>query len=162
MADEATLLIIKPDAIKHGLVGAVLSYLEPLRLEVIAAKVLRVERAVAEAHYQHIRNKPFFGETVDYLEGKLHGVSSVLAFVYWGEQAVERVRHMAGATHPEKAEPLSIRGALGRMRTSGLMENVVHTSSTSEEALREIPLWFRPSEILRPLPGVVFGRPAAV
>lgn len=149
MAKGATLVIIKPDAIKRGLAGAVLSRLDELQLEIIGAKVVRVSRELAEEHYKQIRTKPFFEETVAHLQGTLHGVTAVLAFVYWGEEAIERVRRLTGATHPEKAEPTSIRGALGRMTTSGLMENVLHASSTVAEAEREVRLWFKPDELLR-------------
>ena len=148
MGSEATLVIVKPDAIQRGLVGEALSRLEPLRLEVIGAKAVRVSHALAEEHYKHIRAKPFFQETVDHLRGVLHGGSSVLAFVYWGEQAIERVRTVTGATNPEKAEPTTIRGALGRNRATGLMENVLHASSDRAEAEREIRLWFTPAELL--------------
>ena len=150
--DEATLVLIKPDAMRRGLAGEVLSRLETLQLDIIGAKMMRVDRALAERHYHHIRSKPFFEETVEYLQGKMHGVSAILAFVFWGAKAVERVREAIGLTHPEKADPVSIRGALGRMATSGLMENVVHASADLEEAQREIWLWFAPEELLRQLP----------
>ena len=149
MADQATLVVIKPDAIRRGLVGAALSRLEPLQLEIIGAKVMRVSRELAEEHYKHIREKPFFRETVEHLQGKRHGVSSVLVLVLWGPDAIERVRCVTGATHPEQADPMSIRGALGRMTTSGLMENMLHTSSDPQEAEREIRLWFTAQELLR-------------
>jgi len=149
MADQATLVIIKPDALKRGLMGAILSKLEPLQLELIGARVLRVSQELAEAHYQHIRDKPFFDETVTHLLGKLHGVDHVVAFVFWGPDAIERVRQVTGATNPEKAEPQSIRGAFGRLTSSGLMENVIHASSDLADAVREIRLWFKPSELLR-------------
>lgn len=149
MADEATLILIKPDAIQRGLVGAVMSRLEELRLDVIGAKAVRVSQELAEIHYHHLRDKPFYDQLVDYLQGKLHGTSYVLALVFWGDQAVARVRTLVGATHPEQADPTSIRGALGRMTTSGLMENIVHAASDSAEADREIRLWFTPQELLR-------------
>ena len=149
MAEQATLVLIKPDAIKRGLTGTILSRLDELQLEVIGAKVVRVDRALAEAHYKHIEDKPFFNETVEYLQGKLHGTAGVLVFVLWGEEAVERVRVLSGATHPEKADPTSIRGALGRITTAGLMENVMHASATPAEAAQEIKLWFRREELLR-------------
>ena len=148
---EATLVVIKPDAIKRGLTGSVLSQLDTLRLEVIGAKVVRVSKTLAEAHYQQLRDKPFFDEIVEYMQGNLHGTAYVLAFVYWGPRAIERVREVMGATHPEKADPHSIRGALGRMATSGLMENVMHASADASDAQREIALWFEPHELLRPL-----------
>lgn len=149
MADHATLVVIKPDAIRRGLTGEVISRLEALQLEIIGAKVMVVSQALAEEHYTHIREKPFFRETVEHLRGTLHHVPSVLAFVYWGPEAIERVRVLTGATNPEKADPRSIRGSLGRMTTSGLMENVLHTSSDARDAEREIRLWFKPHELLR-------------
>ena len=151
MADQATLIIIKPDAIQKELVGAVFSKLEPLRLEIIGAKVLPVSQELAEEHYKHIRDKPFFRDTVEHLRGLRHNVPCVLAFVLWGPDAIERVRRVTGATNPEKAEPSTIRGAFGRNLADGLMENVIHSSSDPQEAEREIKLWFTPEELLRPL-----------
>jgi nucleoside-diphosphate kinase len=148
-AGQATLVLIKPDAIQRGLSGAVLSRLEELQLELIGAKAVHVSKALAEEHYQPIRDKPFFDETVAHLQGRLHGVPSVLALVFWGARAIERVRRLAGATHPERADPTTIRGALGRMTSAGLMENVLHASSDPREAEREIRLWFKPKELLR-------------
>ena len=149
MTVESTLVIIKPDAIRHGLVGAVISRLvDELQLEIVGAKAVRVSQALAETHYQQLRAKPFFAELVDYLQGKLHQTSSVLALVLRGERAIERVRQVTGATHPEKADPASLRGALGRMTTAGVMENVVHASADPHEAEREIGLWFQPGELL--------------
>ena len=149
--NQATLVIIKPDAIQKGLVGDVISRVETLRLEVIGAKALRVSQALAEEHYQHLRDKPFYQELIDYLQGKLHDTHGVIVFVLWGFDAIERVRQLTGATHPERAEPTTIRGTLGRMTTAGLMENVIHASADLEEAKREIPLWFKPEELTRPI-----------
>jgi len=151
MARESTLVLIKPDAIQRGLIGAVLSQLEALRLDVIGAKAVRVGRQLAEAHYQNIQGKPFYEETVEYLQGKFHGTTYVLALVLSGDRAIDRVRTLVGATHPEKADPVSIRGSLGRMHTNGLMENVIHSSSDAAEAERELRLWFKPDELLTPL-----------
>ena len=67
----------------------------------------------------------------------------------WGPDAIERVRQVTGATNPEKADPMSIRGAYGRNLSTGLMENVLHASSDPMEAAREIRLWFQPHELLR-------------
>lgn len=149
MANEATLVIMKPDAIRHGLVGAAWSRLEPLQLDIIGAKVVEVSQALAEAHYKHIQGKPFFRDTVKHLRGELHGVRGVLAFVLWGPDAVERVRQVTGSTNPEKAEAMTIRGAFGRNTANGVMENVIHASSDTIEARREIALWFKPHELLR-------------
>lgn len=151
MPEQATLVLIKPDAIKRQLVGAVLSRLEELPLELIGAKAVRVSRELAEEHYKPLREKPFFGELIQYIRGQLHGVDYVLALVYAGPDAIGRVRQLAGATNPEAADPRSIRGALGRLTSAGLMENVIHASSDEQEAEREIKLWFRPEELLKPL-----------
>jgi len=147
--NEATLVVIKPDAIRRGLAGVVFSRLEQLRLEVIGAKAVHVTRALAEEHYNALREKPFFEELLAHLQGLLHNTNYVLAFVFWGPDAIARVREVVGATHPEKADPMSLRGALGRMTTSGVMENIVHSSSDPQEAEHEIRLWFKPGELLR-------------
>ena len=149
MGIETTLFVIKPDAIKRGLVGSILSRLEELRLDIVGVKVMRVSKELAEQHYIHIREKPFFTETVDYLQGKLHDVPYVVVFAFQGVDAIERVRKLTGATHPEKADPVSIRGSVGRMATTGWMENVVHASADSADAARELRLWFHPHELLR-------------
>jgi nucleoside-diphosphate kinase len=72
----------------------------------------------------------------------------VLVFVYEGEQAISKVRQLAGATNPEQAEPTSIRGQYGRLTSCGLFENVLHCSSNAADAQREIKLWFDPEEIV--------------
>ena len=151
MPEQATLVLIKPDAIKRRLVGAVLSRLEELQLELLGAKAVRVSRELAEEHYKPLREKPFFNELIRYLCGELHQVGYVLALVYAGSDAIGSVRRLAGATNPESADPASVRGALGRLTSAGLMENAIHASSDEQEAAREIKLWFRPEELLRPL-----------
>jgi len=71
-----------------------------------------------------------------------------MAMVYWGEDAIRKVREIAGATNPEEASPTSIRGQYGRITTKGVYENVIHASASEEEAEREIKLWFEPEEII--------------
>jgi len=149
MPNQATLILIKPDAIRRGQIGAALSRLEPLGLEIVGAKVVRVSRELAAEHYQPLRDQPFFEQLLDHLQGKLHQTPYVLAFVLWGANAIERVRQVVGATHPEQADPMTIRGTLGRITASGVMENVVHASADPSEAEREIQLWFKPEELLR-------------
>ncbi len=159
MANQATLIIIKPDAIQKGLMGAVMSRLETLRLEMVGAKVTRVSRELADAHYCELREKPFYGMLLDHLQGTLHDTPYVLTFVLWGPDAIARVREITGATHPEKADPLSLRGSLGRMTEAGVMENVLHASANAADAEREIQLWFKPSELLRS--GIIIERTSA-
>lgn len=160
---EPTLVLIKPDGLKKSLTGNVLSKLSETRLTIIGAKMVKVSRELAEAHYQHLKDKPFFGELVDYIQGKVYGqeYERVMALVYHGEEAIQKVRKMAGATNPEEADSVSIRGAYGRITTKGVYENVIHASSSREDAEREIKLWFQPVDIVFPLfPTKVVRAPA--
>lgn len=145
---EATLVIIKPDGLKKSLTGDILSRLSKTTLKIIAAKVIQVSDDLARSHYGHLKDKPFFGELLRYICGRLHGENRVMALVYYGKDAIKRVREIAGATNPEEADPVSVRGAYGRILTSGLYENVIHASSSLDEAEREIKLWFEPEEIV--------------
>lgn len=144
--EEATLVIIKPDGLQKALTGNILMRLAQTNLRIVGAKVMRVSRPLAEEHYRHIKDKPFFGEVIDYIMGKFH-VNRVIALVYHGADAIEMIRKVCGATNPEEADPQSIRGAFGRITTKGVFENVIHASANAEDAEREIKLWFRPDEI---------------
>lgn len=147
---QQTLVIIKPDGLKKSLTGNILTRLSETKLRIVGAKVVRVTRDLAEKHYAHLKDKPFFDEVIKYLCGKLHGEEycRALVLVYKGKGAIEKVRQLAGATNPELAEPTSIRGQYGRLTTAGLFENVLHCSANKDEAEREIKLWFEPDEIV--------------
>lgn len=146
--NQATLVLIKPDGLKRSLTGNILTRLSETKLEIVGAKVVRVSKELAEEHYKHLRDKPFYEELIKYIRGELHGWRKVLALVYWGEGAIKKVRELVGATNPEEAESTTIRAQYGRIRTSGLYENVVHASTDEKEAEREIKLWFSPEEII--------------
>lgn len=148
---QQTLILIKPDGLKKSLTGNILTKLSETRLIIIASKVVCVSRELAEEHYKHLKDKPFFEDLILYIQGKVHRCERVFALVYQGPDAIEKVRKMAGATNPEEAEPTSIRGAYGRITTKGVYENVIHASSNESEAEREIKLWFKPDEIVVPL-----------
>ena len=148
MAREQTLILIKPDGLSKSLTGNVLTRLSETKLEIAAAKCLRVSRELAEAHYESLRAKPFFEELISYLQGEFHNRKKVLAMVYCGEDAIAKVRALAGATNPEEADSVTIRGQYGRITTKGVYENVIHASSNLKEAEREIKLWFHPNEII--------------
>ena len=145
---QQTLVLIKPDGLKKSLTGNILTRLSETKLEIAAAKMVRVSRELAENHYGHMRDKPFFEELIEYIMGELHDRRKVLALVYYGENAIKKVRELSGATNPEEADPVSIRGAYGRVTTQGVYENVLHTSTNEAEAEREIKLWFKPDEII--------------
>jgi nucleoside-diphosphate kinase len=148
LAKEQTLILIKPDGLVKSLTGNILSRLSEAKLVIIGSKVVRVSRELAERHYEHLRDKPFYDELIQYIMGDLHGSHRVAAFVYQGEDAIKKIRDIVGDTNPEKANPVTIRGAYGRITTSGVFENVVHASSSIEEAEKEIKLWFQPHEIV--------------
>jgi nucleoside-diphosphate kinase len=145
---QAALILIKPDGLKKSLTGNILTRLSETKLEIVAAKMVRVSQGLAEEHYRHLKDKPFFPELIKYIQGELHDRRKVMALIYWGKDAIEKCRELAGATNPEEADPTSIRGSYGRILTSGLYENVIHVSSNAEEAEREIKLWFYPEEII--------------
>jgi nucleoside-diphosphate kinase len=152
MADkniQQALVLVKPDGLKKSLTGNIITKLSEAKLVIIGAKVVRVSRELAEEHYKQLKGEKFFDNLIKYIQGELHGMpyKRVLALVYKGEDAIRKLRSIAGATNPEQADPISIRGAYGRIMTSGLFENVIHCSSDPEEAEREIKLWFRPEEI---------------
>ena len=148
---EATLVIIKPDGLAKSLTGNVLTRLAEAKLEIAAAKCVRVPQKLAEDHYESLRDKPFYSALIEYLMGKYHNRKKVLALVYVGEGAIKRVRELSGATNPEEADPTTIRGQYGRITTKGVYENVIHASSSKPDAEREIKLWFEPDDIIFPL-----------
>jgi len=150
MANTKTLVVIKPDGIKKSLTGNILTRLSETKSRILGAKVLQVTRELAEKHYAHLKDKPFFEEVVKYISGEVYDepYRRVLALVYSGEDAVGKVRKLAGATNPEEADASSIRGQYGRITSKGIFENVLHCSATPDEAEIEIKLWFQPDEII--------------
>lgn len=146
--NQATLILIKPDGLKKSLTGNILTRLSETKLEIVAAKIIRVSKELAEKHYEHLKDKPFFPEVIRYIRGELHNRRKVMALIYWGEGAIDKCRQLAGATNPEEAEATTIRGSYGRITTSGVYENVIHVSADEVEAEREIKLWFSPDEII--------------
>jgi nucleoside-diphosphate kinase len=130
---ERTLVLIKPDAMQRGLAGEILSRFEQRGLEVKAAKLVHVDRGLAERHYAEHREKPFFGELTDFITS-----APTLALVLEGEAAVGVVRTTIGATDPTNADPGTIRGDLAL----AMPNNLVHGSDSAESADREITLWF--------------------
>jgi len=145
-----TLVLIKPDGLKKSLTGNILTRLSETKLRIVGAKVVSVSKKLAEEHYAHLKSKPFFNDVVKYLMGEFHGeeYSRVLALVYKGEDAIGKVRKLAGSTNPEEADATSIRGQYGRLTTKGLFENVLHCSDSEETAEKEIKLWFEPDDIV--------------
>ena len=157
MAIERTLVLIKPDGMQRHLAGLSIDRLENTHLDLVGAKMVTVTDKLAREHYALLEGKgPFvdkklFEHLINFIKGEYHGDPKrrVMALVYQGENAVQRIRTAVGVTNPENASPDTIRGAFGRIcRKHGYYENVVHASGNLEEAGRELALWFKPEEIL--------------
>jgi len=144
---QKTLVLIKPDGLKKSLTGNILTRLSETKLDIVAAKIVQVSKELAEQHYAMLKDKPFFAELIKYIMGDYHK-RKVMALVYWGDDAIDKVRQICGSTNPEEADPVSIRGAYGRITTKGVYENAIHASTNEAEAEREIKLWFQPDEII--------------
>lgn len=130
---ERTLILIKPDGVERGLVGEVLARIEKKGFRIVALELRTLERAVAEEHYGEHKDKPFFGELVDFITG-----GPLVAGVIKGPEAIASWRTMMGATNPANAAPGTIRGDLA----SETQMNVTHGSDSPESAAREIALFF--------------------
>ena len=158
MAVQQCLVLIKPDGLVKSLTGNIITALSETKLKIIGAKVIKVSKELATAHYSELKQNQIkkFGEkegswifesTLKYIQGEYH-TDRVFALVYEGEGAIEKIRSIAGATNPENAEPTTIRGRYGRINSkTGVFENVVHVSDSEASAKREIQLWFEPEEI---------------
>jgi nucleoside-diphosphate kinase len=133
VAQESTLLIVKPDAVRRGLIGELVSRIEGKNLRVEAMRMMRVDRDLAERHYQEHAEKPFFGELVDFITS-----GDVVVARVTGPDAISALRSLMGATDPVKAAPGTIRGDFGLVIT----ENLVHGSDSAESAKRELDLFF--------------------
>lgn len=141
MQPERTLILLKPDAVERRLVGELIGRFESKGLTLVALKLMRVARPLAEEHYAEHRQKPFFGELIEFITR-----SPVVALVAEGPQAVKVVRQMLGATNPFEAVPGTIRGDFGL----DLSANLVHGSDSLESAQREIARFFKPEELIGP------------
>jgi nucleoside-diphosphate kinase len=133
MAHEETLVIVKPDAVQRGLIGEVVARIERKGLRVTEMRMMRIDPDLAGRHYDEHREKPFFGELVEFITSGEVVVARVV-----GEQAVSVVRTLMGPTDPASAPPGTIRGDYGVVIT----ENLVHGSDSPESAKRELDLFF--------------------
>lgn len=130
---ERTLVLIKPDAVRRGLIGEILTRYERKGLAILAMDQRQVDPALSDAHYAEHIEKPFYPALREFITG-----GGVIALVLGGDSAIDVVRAINGATDGRKAAPGSIRGDLA-LSTS---ENLVHGSDSGESAVREIALWF--------------------
>ncbi|MCS6936882.1 MAG: nucleoside-diphosphate kinase [Candidatus Bipolaricaulota bacterium] len=133
MATERTFVMLKPDAVERRLMGELIRRIEQKNLNIIALKMMRIERKLAETHYGEHREKPFFRELVDFVTS-----GPIVAMIVEGPNAISVVRAMMGATNPFNAAPGTIRGDFGL----DLTKNLIHGSDSPESAKREIALFF--------------------
>ncbi len=133
MSVERTLILIKPDAVRRRLAGEILARIEARGFVVRAGKLVTADRDLGERHYAEHREKPFFGELVEFITS-----GPTWALVVEGEGAIATMRKTIGATNPADAEPGSIRGDLAM----SMPDNLVHGSDSPESAAREVSLWF--------------------
>jgi nucleoside-diphosphate kinase len=136
---ERTLVLVKPDAVARRLAGDILGRFERRGLTIRAAKLVLVDRDLAQRHYAEHTEKPFFGELVEFITS-----APTLALVLEGELAIGVVRTTIGATNPADAAPGTIRGDLAL----AMPDNLVHGSDSPESAQREIELWFSSNELV--------------
>jgi len=140
MAIEKTLSILKPDAVRNNITGNINSYIEKSGLKIIAQKMMSLTRRQAELFYEIHKDRPFFGELVEFMTS-----GSVIVQVLIGENAVSKYRQIMGATDPKQADKGTIRGDFA----DDISENRVHGSDSLENARREIVFFFAECELVQ-------------
>ncbi|MGC0143902.1 nucleoside-diphosphate kinase [Pseudactinotalea sp. Z1732] len=134
---ERTLVIIKPDGVRRGLVGEILRRIEAKGYTLAAAELRTADVRLLAEHYAEHEGKPFYGPLMDFMSS-----GPLLAAVVEGQRVIEGFRALCGATDPTAAAPGSIRGDLARDWGLNVQQNLVHGSDSPESAAREIALWF--------------------
>ena len=136
---ERTLVHVKPDGVQRQLVGRIIARYEARGLKLVGLKLVHVDRAHAERHYDAHRAKPFFEGLVEFIIS-----APLVALAFDGPNAISVIRAINGATRPHEAAPGTIRGDFA-LETA---QNIVHASDSPEAAASELALWFRPDELL--------------
>jgi nucleoside-diphosphate kinase len=139
MAVQRTFVMIKPDGVRRGLIGDIISRFERRGMKIVAMKMVKIDRALAERLYEEHKGKSFFEELISYVTS-----GPVVAMVVEADEAVSVVRKMIGATDPKEALPGTIRGDYALSKA----ENVIHASDSPEKANREISIFFKENEII--------------
>ena len=134
---QRTLILIKPDGVRRGLVGEVLARVEKKGYSISALRMMQADRTMLAAHYAEHEGKPFYEPLIEFM---LSG--AIVALIAEGERVIEGFRSLAGATDPTVAAPGSIRGDLARDQGTRVVQNIVHGSDSVESAEREIKIFF--------------------
>ncbi|MFF2875636.1 nucleoside-diphosphate kinase [Gottfriedia sp. NPDC057991] len=136
---ERTYLMVKPDGVQRNLIGEIVSRFEKKGFNLVGAKLMQVSKEQAETHYAEHKERPFFGELVDFITS-----SPVFAMVWEGENVIATARQMMGATNPKDSAPGTIRGEYAA--TVG--KNIIHGSDSPASAEREIGIFFNQNELV--------------
>lgn len=137
MNSEKTLILVKPDGVRRGLVGEVISRIETKGYAIDAVRMLQADRSLLEAHYAEHVGKPFYEPLVEFMMS-----GPIVAIVASGNRVIEGFRSLAGVTDPTLAAPGTIRGDLARDQGTKVVQNIVHGSDSPESAAREIQIFF--------------------
>jgi nucleoside-diphosphate kinase len=137
VSTEKTLILVKPDGVRRGLVGEVISRIETKGYAIDAVRMLQADAALLEKHYAEHVGKPFYEPLVEFMMS-----GPIVAIVASGNRVIEGFRSLAGATDPTVAAPGTIRGDLARDQGTKVMQNLVHGSDSPESAVREIAIFF--------------------
>ena len=137
VSKERTLILVKPDGVRRGLVGEVISRVERKGYVVTALRMLNADRVTLEKHYEEHQGKPFFEPLVEFMMS-----GPIVAMIAEGERVIEGFRSLAGVTDPTVAAPGSIRGDLARDQGTKVVQNIVHGSDSPSSAEREISIFF--------------------
>lgn len=137
MISEQTLILVKPDGVKRGLVGEVIARVERKGYKITNLRMLTADRNLLAKHYAEHEGKPFYEPLMEFMAS-----GPIVAMVAEGERVIEGFRKLAGATDPTTAEPGTIRGDLARDQGTKVVQNIVHGSDSPESANREINIFF--------------------
>ena len=136
---EKTFLMVKPDGVQRQLIGDIVSRFESKGFQLVGAKLMQIPTELAEQHYGEHKERPFFGELVDFITS-----GPVFAMVWQGENVIAAARTMMGATNPKDSQPGTIRGDYAVT----VSKNIIHGSDSPASAEREIGLFFKQDELL--------------
>ena len=137
MSTEKTLILVKPDGVRRGLVGEVILRIEAKGYAIDSLRMLQADRALLEKHYAEHVGKPFYEPLVEFMMS-----GPIVAIVASGNRVIEGFRSLAGVTDPTVAAPGTIRGDLARDQGTKVVQNIVHGSDSPESAAREIQIFF--------------------
>ncbi|MGG0642745.1 nucleoside-diphosphate kinase [Sporosarcina gallistercoris] len=135
---EKTFLMVKPDGVQRGLIGEIVNRFESKGYQLVGGKLMTISQELAEQHYGEHKERPFFGELVDFITS-----GPVFAMVWEGENVISTARLMMGATNPKESAPGTIRGDFAVT----VAKNIIHGSDSPESAEREINLFFKEEEL---------------